>query len=554
MKRYFSIFVIALCTLTVFNACSDVPAPYKIPGEEGPGTGGSSEGTYIDETFKEDFGGFTDYTEKGNPWIIDFKTAKATGYDNASKTTTESKGWLISEAFDLSQSTGAYVEFEYILRYVRAGQTENKVLISTEYFGDVNAAKWIDITGTLTEGSDWDTFYKYTKDLPAEVIGKNHVNIALYYACTTTSATWEVKNVVVKEGVSDNNDNEDEEETETTEGYFSESFDKSLGNFTIKNVKEATGLDGEVWQHSSQYTCAKATSYTGGTGGQNIPTESWLISPTIDLSTATNPVLAFEHASNYFTNVSNDVTVWITNASAEEWIKLDVPTYPTSFTFVNSGDIDLTSYVGKSVKIGFKYVCESKAGTYELRNFVVKERIEEETPDTPSTPSTPATPVEGNLLENGDAETWSGSQLVNWVSSSSAGNGTFAKSSDAHTGNSSICIKGSSKNTRLAYKETIFKAGTYTFKFYTKAATSASGSVRPGYVPIKDDGTADSNNYKYGNYTNDLSDTEWIEVTHEFTLSQDTKLCLVIMNSKLPGKDVLIDDISLTTNNGGIAN
>ncbi|MBQ5380195.1 MAG: hypothetical protein IIU60_02120, partial [Paraprevotella sp.] len=153
MKRYFSIFVIALCTLTVFNACSDVPAPYKIPGEEGPGTGGSSEETYIDETFKEDFGGFTDYTEKGNPWIIDFKTAKATGYDNASKTTTESKGWLISEAFDLSQSTGAYVEFEYILRYVRAGQTENKVLISTEYFGDVNAAKWIDITGTLTEGS-----------------------------------------------------------------------------------------------------------------------------------------------------------------------------------------------------------------------------------------------------------------------------------------------------------------------------------------------------------------------------------------------------------------
>ena len=199
MKRYLSIFVSALCALTVFNACSDVPAPYKIPGED-PGDGTLGAGIYVEESFATDFGTFTDYTEKGNPWIIDFKTAKATGYDNASKTTTESKGWLISEAFDLSQSTGAYVEFEYILRYVRAGQTENKVLISTEYFGDVNAAKWIDITGTLTEGSDWDTFYKYTKDLPAEVIGKNHVNIALYYACTTTSATWEVKNISVKEG------------------------------------------------------------------------------------------------------------------------------------------------------------------------------------------------------------------------------------------------------------------------------------------------------------------------------------------------------------------
>lgn len=391
MKRYLSLCLVALSVLVTFNACSDVPAPYGIPGQD-INTGILEEGTYVDESFTSDFGSFTAVTEEGTPWVIDFKTAKASGYDNATQQTAASKGWLISEAFDLTNSSGAYVTFDYILRYVRAGQTENKVLVSTDYFGDVNAATWIDITGTLTEGADWSTFYEYAQNLPAEVIGKNHVNVALFYSCTSTSATWEVKNLTVKEGQVEASGDDDEEETPTPEGtIFSETFANSLGNFTIKNVKEATDLGGEVWQYSSQYTCAKATSYTGGTGGQNIPTESWLISPAIDLSTATSPVLAFEHAANYFNNVSSDVTVWITDANTENWVKLDVPTYPTSFTFVNSGDIDLTSYVGKSVKIGFKYVCESKAGTYELKNFTVKEKTEEDTPSGPVTPAVSVT-------------------------------------------------------------------------------------------------------------------------------------------------------------------
>lgn len=547
MKRYLSLCLVALSVLVAFNACSDVPAPYGIPGQD-INTGILEEGTYVDESFTSDFGSFTAVTEEGTPWVIDFKTAKASGYDNATQQTAASKGWLISEVFDLTNSSGAYVTFDYILRYVRAGQTENKVLVSTDYFGDVNAATWIDITGTLTEGADWSTFYEYAQNLPADVIGKNHVNVALFYSCTSTSATWEVKNLTVKEGQVEASGDGDEEETPTPEGtIFSETFANSLGNFTIKNVKEATDLGGEVWQHSSQYTCAKATSYTGGTGGQNIPTESWLISPAIDLSTATSPVLAFEHAANYFNNVSSDVTVWITDANTENWVKLDVPTYPTSFTFVNSGDIDLTSYVGKSVKIGFKYVCESKAGTYELKNFTVKEKTEE---DTPSGPVTPVVPVEGNLLVNGDAETWSGTVPTNWTTASTAGNGSLSKSADAHTGSSSICIAGSTKNTRLGYKETTLKAGTYTLKFYAKAATAESGSVRPGYVPVTD-GKVGS--YMYGTYVNDLSNTEWTEVTHEFTLSEETTLCLVIMNSKSPGKDVLIDDVSLTSTDGGSA-
>ena len=107
-----------------------------------------------------------------------------------------------------------------------------------------------------------------------------------------------------------------------------------------------------------------------------------------------------------------------------------------------------------------------------------------------------------------------------------------------------------SANKRLGYKEMTLPAGTYTMTFYTKAATATGGSVRPGYVPIKADGSVGS--YLYGDYVNDLTQGEWVLVTHEFTLSEETKLCLVIMNSKNPGANVLIDDFMLKDATGKV--
>ena len=172
------------------------------------------------------------------------------------------------------------------------------------------------------------------------------------------------------------------EEGEGT-AIFSETFAESLGGFTIDNVKPAEGLGHEVWTYDGQYKCAKATSYTGGTGGQDIPTESWLISPTISLAEVTAATLSFDHACNYFNDVKTDVTVWIREGENGAWNQLDIPTYPTSFAFVGSGDIDLNAYIGKNIQVGFKYVCTTKAGTYEVKNFKIEERNAEEAPDVP---------------------------------------------------------------------------------------------------------------------------------------------------------------------------
>ena len=163
------------------------------------------DGVYIDETFASDFGVFSVNTITGTPWIIDFSTAKASGYDNASGTTTPSESYLVSTPIDLSVSKGATISFEYILRYVtNYGEpvpgVNNKVLVTDNYTGDPATTTWTDITGTLTEGRDWTTFADYSAAIPTEFIGKSNVVIALYYSCEDKSGTWEVKNLKVVEG------------------------------------------------------------------------------------------------------------------------------------------------------------------------------------------------------------------------------------------------------------------------------------------------------------------------------------------------------------------
>ena len=150
---------------------------------------------------------------------------------------------------------------------------------------------------------------------------------------------------------------------------------------------------------------------------------------------------------------------------------------------------------------------------------------------------------EASSGDNGTFESWSDNIPTNWKTTATAGNATLSQSSDAHGGSYSVKVGGiSSANKRLGYKELQLKAGSYTLKFYAKAATSTGASVRPGYVPVTDGAVG---NYTYGDYVNDITNTSWVEVTHSFDLASDGVYSIVIMNSKTPGGDVLIDDVTL---------
>ena len=202
MKKLFrSLFALAFGAIA-FTSCEDVPQPYDTPHGDDPTP---VEGEYLNESFSTDFGKFEEITTKGVAWMIDFSTAKASGYNSSDKTNTESQSFLVSPNVDLSKSTGAYLEFEYIFRY-KSNDGRDLVLITDNYTGDPTTTEWKDITGDLTEGSDWNTWYKYSYNIPEQYIGKPNVRIALYYdASSKSSRTWEVKNLLMKEGQVDLN-------------------------------------------------------------------------------------------------------------------------------------------------------------------------------------------------------------------------------------------------------------------------------------------------------------------------------------------------------------
>ena len=115
-----------------------------------------------DDIFNAEFSSSLDpmknYTTSGEGgWINDFKTAKATGYDNASKTTTAGTYYFVSPAISLEEVDTAHVDYNYILRYNK-GDENQELLISTSFDPSNPTANWTVLNNKHTEGTDWATF------------------------------------------------------------------------------------------------------------------------------------------------------------------------------------------------------------------------------------------------------------------------------------------------------------------------------------------------------------------------------------------------------------
>lgn len=155
--------------------------------------------------------------------------------------------------------------------------------------------------------------------------------------------------------------------------FYSVDFKKDgISGWEVIDVDKPDELEA-VWTESTSYGMV-AKAYANNT---NYESESWLVSPSIDLSQVQAAHLCFSHAGRYFSDIKKDVTLWLLQeeAKAAEDVEafttqLSIPVYPVDFTFVESGDIDLSSYAGSSIRLAFKYKSStSKAGTYEVQNL-----------------------------------------------------------------------------------------------------------------------------------------------------------------------------------------
>lgn len=250
-------------TWEVKNFVLDQGAGDQGAGDNGGGSGeeGGVKTLPYSEEFSTTLGGFKNYTTSGEgAWTIDYSTAKATGYDNASKVTTAGTYYLVSPEISLAGQTAVHVSYEYILRYNKGD--ENQQVFITDAFNEATPAEgWTLLVDKHTEGTDWTTFAKEDIAIPAAYLGKT-VRIAFRYNTNAESgSTWEVKNFAIAAGAPGEGGN--------TGGEGGGSVDTPITNDYITVTAASFGLENQ--EAVTELKLSDSTTLTFDGGGNTNP-------------------------------------------------------------------------------------------------------------------------------------------------------------------------------------------------------------------------------------------------------------------------------------------
>ena len=545
----------AACTLALgFTACEDVPSPYGLPTEKQQPNRNDVKDVLLEETFASSFGSFKNYTTSGDgAWKIDFKTAKASGYDNAAKKTTAGTYYLVSSEIDLTGVDNAYVALDYIMRYNK-GDENQQLLITDAFNAEKPAEGWTVVNQKWTEAADWKNFVNDKVAIPAAFLGKK-VHIAFRYNTDDKSgSTWEIKNLKVQRGTVTPSTPEQPVQPNTNGPLIDESFAASLGTFT----SQTTSGEG-AWK--IDFKSAKASGYDNASKKTTAGTY-YLVSPEVDLTAAKteNAHVALEYILRYNKADANQqllITDAYNPAQPEAgWTVLNQKwTEGSDWKTYTSANFDIPeAFLGKKVRIAFRYNSDDKSGsTWQIKNVKLAlghlDQPAQPTPTPTPDPKPAPAPTGDNLLSNAGFENWDGAAPAVWKSS--IGNATLSQSTTAHGGQYAVKVTGDAKvNKRLSYAELSLKAGTYTFTYYVYGA-EANAHLKTGYAIMTDHKVADfKSDYIYSDPTT-VTQGAWSLVTYTFKLDRPKTICLLVMNQKGSGA-FLVDDAQLTTTNGGL--
>lgn len=159
--------------------------------------------------------------------------------------------------------------------------------------------------------------------------------------------------------------------------YYASSFlNNDDGGFTIQDVN--LGDLKKVWSMDAKFGW-KASAFSGG----NKESESWIVSPEIDLKKSAAPVLKFDVAINYLNGEDRAKhfgvlvsTNYVDDVTTADWTELTVENWPegTSWDFTTITPVDLSAYKDQTIRIAFRYKSDLKATTTaEVKNMSVQE-------------------------------------------------------------------------------------------------------------------------------------------------------------------------------------
>tara|TARA_B100000767_G_scaffold113771_1_gene108549 strand:+ start:218 stop:1597 length:1380 start_codon:yes stop_codon:yes gene_type:complete len=161
----------------------------------------------------------------------------------------------------------------------------------------------------------------------------------------------------------------------------------------------------------------KASNYSNS---QNVPSNMWLISNAVDLSSASQPMLTFEtimkwpgaalvlHISTDYDGTSNPTQqgTWTDITALATW-DVDNTTWGS---WTPSGDVDLSSYISSTTYIAYEYLGSANSGsTWEIDNIKINEGSTPP-PPPPGVDSISIYDIQFNNNSNG-ASNYEGSQI-----------------------------------------------------------------------------------------------------------------------------------------------
>lgn len=325
---------------------------------------------------------------------------------------------------------------------------------------------------------------------------------------------------------------------------FEESFATGQGSFTIDNKQLPNGEGSFVWSLGSfnDDKFMKASAYIGGT---RYASESWLVSPPVDLSQAATATLTFDHAHNYAGTAEEEFTLWATETSADNWQQLTIDKYGSEFNFTTA-TIDLSAYAGKTIKFAFKYISTTAAaGTWEIKNVKVVANGEGGGTVDPE-------PEPGiNLLTNPGFEDWTNKLPTAWDNKTYNTGEIVKETSIKHGGNNAL-RQTSASGTNKIQQEVAITAGKKYKISYWFLDNDTKASSRYWFAMVGSDGkTINDINKQIQQNDYSTDNTEWQQVTIEFTAPAGTvKMRYEVrtyrnMDSNESGGYIYYDDMEL---------
>ena len=302
-------------------------------------------------------------------WTFDSRYGmKATAYYN--NTNYDSESEILSPIIDLGAAELPVVAYQHAGKFFGTIENEVKVLVRT-YEGE-NYSEWVEMPIGKYPNS-W-TFVNDTISL--EDFMGSQIQISFRYISTSTKAgTWEVKGISVFDAA-ESTVNPDDNTT-----LYSEPCTSSENSLKVNNIDVDQSI--YVWSFGSSFG-AKASAYVNKT---NYATQSRLETPAIAIPTDKPTRLVFNQCvSKHFGNVEEEATLWVKVVDAtssapglkdEAWQQISI-TYPEvpdgkSYSNFEIQTVDLTSYAGKNIVIGFLYTSTTTAaGTWEIKDIAVK--------------------------------------------------------------------------------------------------------------------------------------------------------------------------------------